>query len=262
MFVILYLGLSGNQKYFSIKRHRQTWPWALSAMAFHGHVLYISYIVFIYIACLDNFLQSLAEIKDQKAGHTHTDRDWDRQMWENQNYLFDLSAQWCQLWDGVRHQQNFLSDTDKRRQRRGRVSVGSSTLPAALSSLSSRGLSALTTHLIWQTCAVLKQGATTDCVAEGQGQRAEAETVTASAAGSRQQATCEWWHFACLPSRRQRLRLRTKYWWGCSLCWSTWRLADGRHVQSMQHFLSIDINQRGKEIAKEREGHLSHCLCG
>lgn len=86
-----------------------------------------------------------------------------------------------------------------------------------------------------------------------QRQRAEAETVTASAAGSRQQATCEWWHFACLPSRRQRLRLRTKYWWGCSLCWSTWRLADGRHVQSMQHFLSIDINQRGKETA--REGH-------
>lgn len=133
MFVILYLGLSGNQKYFSIKRHRQTWPWALSAKAFHGHVLYISYIVFIYIACLDNFLQSLAEIKDQKTGHTHTDRDWDRQMWENQNYLFDLSAQWCQLWDGVRHQQNLLSDTDKRRQRRGRVSDGS-TLPDALSS--------------------------------------------------------------------------------------------------------------------------------
>lgn len=128
-----------------------------------------------------------------KTTHTHTDRDWDRQMWENQNYLFDLSAQWCQLWDGVRHQQNLLSDTDKRRQRRGRVSDGS-TLPDALSSLSSRGLSALTTHLIWQTCAVLKQGATTDCVAEGQGQRAEAETVTASAAGSRQQATCEWWH--------------------------------------------------------------------
>lgn len=33
----------------------------------------------------------------------------------------------------MRHQQNFLSDTDKRRQRRGRVSDGS-TLPAALSS--------------------------------------------------------------------------------------------------------------------------------
>lgn len=212
--------------------------------------IYISYLFILHAWII--FCKALLKSKTRKrATHTQTHTDWDRQMWENQNYLFDLSAQWCQLWDGVRHQQNFLSDTDKRRQRRGRVSVGS-TLPIALSSFSSRGLSALTTHLIWQTCAVLKQGATTDC-GRGSGLRQRQSRRRQQAAGSRQQATCEWWHFACLPSRRQRLRLRTKYWWGCSLCWSTWRLADGRHVQSMQHFLSIDINQRGKETA--REGH-------
>lgn len=59
-----------------------------------------------------------------------------------------------------------------------------STLPAFLL----HSLSALTTHLIWQTCAVLKQGATTDCgtagEAAGEAQaKAEAEAVTASAAG-------------------------------------------------------------------------------
>lgn len=95
----------------------------------------------------------------------------------------------------MRHQQNFLSDTDKRRQRRGRVSDGS-TLPDALSSLSSRGLSALTTHLIWQTCAVLKQGATTDCVAgaAGSGLRQRESRRRQQAADSRRRVNDDTLH--------------------------------------------------------------------
>lgn len=92
----------------------------------------------------------------------------------------------------MRHQQNFLSDTDKRRQRRGRVSVGS-TLPIALSSFSSRGLSALTTHLIWQTCAVLKQGATTDC-GRGSGLRQRQSRRRQQAADSRRRVNDDTLH--------------------------------------------------------------------
>lgn len=63
---------------------------------------------------------------------------------KNHNNLFDLPAQWCQLWDGVQIQHNFSQRWRRQRATTSRLAGSHSFLSPA-------------THLIWQTWAVLSR---------------------------------------------------------------------------------------------------------